>query len=64
MWGLEVLPLYYGVARMKSQAHWQTDVIVGWALGTVAGYWAVRRDTPFSVQVLPRCLSLGYSRRF
>jgi len=64
MWALEVLPLYDGVARMKSQAHWQSDVLVGWALGTAAGYWATKRDTPFSVQVLPRGLSLGYSRRF
>ena len=64
VWALEVLPLYDGVARMKSHAHWQSDVLVGWALGTAAGYWATRRDTPFSVQVLPRSLSIGYSRRF
>jgi membrane-associated phospholipid phosphatase len=64
VWSLEVLPLYDGIARMKSQAHWQTDVLAGWALGSAAGYWATRRDIPISVQVLPRGVSLGYSKRF
>jgi len=47
IWVLEALPLYDSIARMKSQDHWQTDVIAGWALGTAVGYWASR----------PRCLS-------
>jgi membrane-associated phospholipid phosphatase len=34
VWALEILPLYDAFARLKSQAHWQTDVIAGWALGT------------------------------
>ncbi|WP_309568808.1 hypothetical protein [Paraburkholderia sp. BL6669N2] len=29
---LELLPLYDGIARMKSHAHWQTDVLGGWML--------------------------------
>ena len=60
VWTLELLPLYDGIARMKSRAHWQTDVLAGWAIGTAAGYWATQRNTPFSVQVLPRGLSVGY----
>ena len=34
IWALEALPVYDAFARLKSQAHWQTDVIAGWALGT------------------------------
>jgi undecaprenyl-diphosphatase len=64
VWALEVLPVYDGVARVKSQSHWQSDVLVGWAIGTAAGYWATQRETPFSVQLLPRGLSVGYSRKF
>jgi len=64
VWALEVMPLYDGVARMKGQAHWQTDVLAGWALGTLTGYWAAQYDTPFSVRILPHGLTVGYSKRF
>jgi undecaprenyl-diphosphatase len=64
IWSLEILPLYDGIARLKSQAHWQSDVIAGWALGTAAGYWSTLRATPLSVQILPRGLSVGFYKRF
>lgn len=64
VWALELLPLYDSVARLKSQAHWQSDVIVGWALGTAFGYWSAKRSTPLSVEILPDGLSVGFSRRF
>ncbi len=64
VWGLEALPIYDGIARMKSQAHWQTDVIAGWALGTVVGYWSTTRQTPLTVEILPRGLSVGYYKKF
>jgi membrane-associated phospholipid phosphatase len=64
VWALEILPAYDAVARLKSQAHWQTDVIAGWALGSAVGYWSSTRSTPLSVQVLPRGLSMGFSKRF
>jgi undecaprenyl-diphosphatase len=64
IWSLELLPLYDGIARMKSQAHWQTDVIAGWALGSAVGYWATTREVPISVQLLPRGLTVGYQKRF
>ncbi len=64
VWALEVLPIYDGLARMKSQAHWQSDVIAGWALGTVAGYWSTTRRIPLSVEILPRGVSIGLSKRF
>src|SRR5271165_6488444 len=64
VWALEVLPVYDAIARLKSQAHWQTDVLAGWALGTGVGYWSTTRAVPISVQVLPRGLSVGFSKRF
>jgi membrane-associated phospholipid phosphatase len=64
VWGLEILPVYDAVARLKSQAHWQTDVIAGWALGTGVGYWATTRAIPLSVQILPGGLTVGFSKRF
>jgi hypothetical protein len=64
VWGLEILPVYDAVARLKSQAHWQTDVIAAWVLGTGVGYWSTTRATPLSVQILPGGLSVGFSKRF
>jgi undecaprenyl-diphosphatase len=34
------------IARLKSQAHWQTDVIAAWALGTGVDYWKTTRAVP------------------
>jgi undecaprenyl-diphosphatase len=64
IWALEALPVYDAFARLKSQAHWQTDVIAGWALGTGVGYWSTTRAIPLSVQILPKGLSVGFSKRF
>jgi len=64
IWTLEALPLYIGVARLKNQAHWQTDVIGGWALGSAFGYWSTRREVPLSVEFLPRGLTIGIHRSF
>jgi undecaprenyl-diphosphatase len=64
VWALEALPVYDAIARLKSQAHWQTDVIAGWALGTGVAYWSTTRAIPVSVQILPRGLSVGFSKRF
>jgi len=64
IWALEVLPLYDSIARVKSQAHWQTDVLAGWALGTGIGYWTATWRTPLFVRILPRGVSVGFSKRF
>jgi membrane-associated phospholipid phosphatase len=64
IWALEILPLYDALARLKSQAHWQTDVLAGWGLGSAIGYWSAKRQVPISVQVLPRGLSVGFSKSF
>ena len=64
VWALEILPLYDSIARLKSQAHWQTDVLAGWALGSAVGYWTTTWQTPLSVRLLPGGLSIGISKRF
>jgi hypothetical protein len=64
VWSLEALPLYDAVARLKSQAHWQTDVVAAWALGTGVGYWSTTRAIPLSVQIGPKALTVGFSKRF
>jgi len=64
IWTLEVLPLYDSIARLKSQAHWQTDVLAAWGLGSAIGYWSASRKIPISVQVLPRGLSIGFTKSF
>lgn len=64
LWALEVLPLYDGIARLKSQAHWQSDVLVGWIVGSSFGYLSTTYKTPLLVRVLPRGLSVGLDKRF
>lgn len=64
VWSLEALPIYDAIARLKSRAHWQSDVIAGWGLGSAVGYWSTTRQTPLSVQLLPGGLSVGFERRF
>ena len=61
---LELLPLYDAIARVKVGAHWQTDVLAGWALGTATGYLAQRRESPFILGVLPHGFSVGLKKQF
>src|SRR5579863_2858345 len=42
VYALELLPVYDSIARMKVQAHWQTDVLAGFALGSATG-WVMHR---------------------
>jgi len=43
---LWALPLHQMVGRVKAQAHWQSDVIVGALVGFTSGYWAHKRKYP------------------
>jgi undecaprenyl-diphosphatase len=61
---LELLPLYDGIARMKVYAHWQTDVLAGFVLGTSVGAFMHGRDTPLLVSVLPGRFTVGFNKRF
>jgi undecaprenyl-diphosphatase len=64
IWALEALPAYDAIARMKVQGHWQTDVIAGFALGTGAGYYAHRLDSPLLLEALPRGFMVGLKQRW
>ena len=64
VYALELLPAYDAIARVKVQAHWQTDVLAGFAIGSASGYLAHKRDTPFILGVLPHGFSLGLKRTF
>lgn len=64
VWLLAALPAYVGIAKLKTQAHWQTDILAGAALGVGVGYFASRRDSAWSAHVLPAGVSVGYRKSF
>jgi membrane-associated phospholipid phosphatase len=64
VWGLTVLPIYCGIARMKSQAHWQSDVLAGAALGAGVGYYFAKYKSPFFVELVPHGVTVGIRKRF
>lgn len=63
-YALELLPLYDSIARMKLQAHWQTDVLAGFALGAASGYFAHQRDRPFVLSIMPNAVFVGFKKRW
>ncbi|HEU0276394.1 MAG TPA: phosphatase PAP2 family protein [Rhodanobacteraceae bacterium] len=64
VYALELLPLYDAMARVKTRGHWQSDVLVGWALGTGVGIWAARRQSPLILGWLPHGFEVGFIHRF
>ena len=65
VYALELLPLYDAIARVKVHGHWQSDVIAGYALGSAAGYFMFqRRQSPFTLTVMPNSIQVGWSKRF
>jgi undecaprenyl-diphosphatase len=64
VYALELLPLYDAVARVKVQAHWQSDVLAGWALGTAVGIWASREQSPLILSWLPGGFEIGFVHHF
>jgi hypothetical protein len=64
VWALAALPAYVGAARMKSQAHWQTDVLAGVALGAGIGYYESTRDSAWTATVLPGAVTVGFKKKF
>jgi len=63
-YALLLLPLYVGAGRIKNQAHWQTDVLAGWAVGGLSGWYAHSRDVPIMIELLPHGFAVGYKRQF
>lgn len=64
VWALATLPVYVGVARMKSQAHWQTDVLAGIALGVATGLYAQSRSRSWTAEVFGGTLGIRYTKSF
>jgi PAP2 superfamily len=64
VWALELLPAYDAIARVKVHAHWQSDVLAGWAIGTAAGYYAHSRDSPWTLGVLPHGFTVGFHKEW
>lgn len=64
VWGLELLPAYDGLARMKVQGHWQTDVLAGWAVGTLWGMYSHGKQTPFFLSIMPHGIVVGLHTTF
>lgn len=62
VYALELLPIYDGLARMKTRGHWQTDVLAGLALGTAAGYFLHRPGTPVILSILPHGFEIGFRK--
>jgi undecaprenyl-diphosphatase len=63
-YALALLPIYDAVARVKAQAHWQTDVLASLAFGTGIGWYAHGRDVPIFVKLLPHGMTVGLHTQF
>jgi undecaprenyl-diphosphatase len=61
---LALLPAYDAVARVKTHGHWQSDVLVGAAIGTGIGIWATHRQSPWIISLLPGGFQVGYVHHF
>lgn len=64
VYALALLPAYGAAARLKSRAHWQSDVLAGFAVGAASGYYARSRDSPFVLGVLPHGFMVGMNKRW
>jgi membrane-associated phospholipid phosphatase len=64
VYALELLPLYDAIARVKVRAHWQSDVLAAFALGTAAGWYAHGRTSSLTIGVLPGAVAVGWRTRF
>lgn len=58
------LVIYDGVARMKTDGHWLSDVIAGAAIGAGTGYFMERRDKSWIVSTLPGGVFVGYKTKW
>jgi membrane-associated phospholipid phosphatase len=64
VWALAVLPVYDGIARVKSKGHWPSDVLASMAIGSAIGVYSHNRLLPISVGVLPRGVTIGWKTTF
>ncbi len=64
VYALELLPAYDMVARVKVQGHWQSDVLAGFAVGTLSGLYAHSRPQPLILTALPHGFMVGLRKKF
>lgn len=64
VYALALLPVYDAIARVKTQGHWQSDVLVGAAIGTGVGLWASHRNSPLIIGWLPGGFQVGFIHHF
>lgn len=65
VYALALLPAYDAVARVKVHGHWQSDVLVGAAIGVAIGLYSHHRKTPLIMGLMPGGgVMLGYQKRF
>lgn len=64
VYALALLPAYDAVARVKTHGHWQSDVLVGAAIGAGVGLWTAHRDSPLIIGWLPGGFQVGFVHHF
>lgn len=64
VWVLMAFPVYMGRARMASEGHWLSDVLVGAGVGVAAGYYAQGRDKPLVLSVSHDGVFVGIHHRY
>jgi len=64
VWALELLPIYDSMARVKSRAHWPSDVLASFAIGTGIGWYMHSRQSSLSVGFLPHGRTVGWKKAF
>ena len=64
IYALELLAAYDMAARVKVRGHWQSDVLAGFAVGSLAGYYAHSRQQPIILNLLPNGFMVGLRKRF
>ncbi|HWU77707.1 MAG TPA: phosphatase PAP2 family protein [Rhodanobacter sp.] len=64
VYALALLPAYDAVARVKTRGHWQSDVLLGAAIGTGVGLWATHRHSPLILGWLPGGFQVGFIHHF
>jgi len=64
VYALALLPAYDAVARVKTRGHWQSDVLVGAAVGVGFGIYASRRNSPLIISWLPGGFKVGFIHYF
>ena len=64
VWALAALPAYMARARLASQAHWLSDVLVGAGVGVAGGVLSARRDSPLLLVPTGDGVFIGLRHRF